>query len=180
MTYSLAWQGLFLGTSRHMEIPLVPSTKKVIPIAGAKLPTKGILSFGFQRSDHIHNGIDLPAPEGTKILAASSGQVKYATTKWQQGFTGYGNVVVVENIDGTFSLYAHMRRPFVNKGATVNAGQVIGEVGTTQYLAPEHTSHVKTGPHLHFEVSPTPYPQDNTRHRIDPVAWLLEENSLNA
>lgn len=178
----MAWEGTFLGThaSTHKNMPNGLSLHKTIPIDGKRLPTTGILSFGFQRSDHIHNGIDIVAPEGTKIRAAASGIVKYATRKWQQGFTGYGNVVVIKNLDGTWSLYGHLRQPLVNAGDLVDSGQLIGEVGTTQYLGPDHVSHVKTGPHLHFEVSPTPYPQPNTNPRIDPIAWLKEDSSLNA
>lgn len=180
VTYSTAWQGLFLGTAdKFMTIPhpILPSVKKVVPIRGAQLPTSGILSYHYQRSaTHIHNGIDLPAKEGTKVIAAASGLVKFATSKWLQGFTGYGNVVVIENNDGTWALYAHLKKPLVSKGATVIVGDEIGEVGTTQYNAPEHTGHLK-GAHLHFEIAPYPYPMASTARRLDPVAWLNNNNS---
>lgn len=145
----------------------------VIPILGAVPATKGILSFGFQRSPtHVHNGVDLPFPEGTAVRAAMAGLVTHATRAWQQGFTGYGNVVVIAQEDGTHALYAHLQKPAVDAGEPVKSGEIIGYVGRTQYNAPEHTSMLQTGPHLHFEVSPTPYPQDSHAPRIDPVGWL--------
>lgn len=152
------------------------------PISNAALPTEGILSFGFQRSPtHVHNGVDLPAPIGTPVLAARSGLVKYATRAWQQGFTGYGNVVVIAQDDGTFALYAHLEEPLVEAGEPVHEGEPIGRVGTSQYSAPDHVSHFATnGAHLHFEVSATPYPQESTAPRLDPVAWLGGEGARNA
>jgi murein DD-endopeptidase MepM/ murein hydrolase activator NlpD len=150
-----------------------------IPIPGAALPLEGLLSFDYQRSEtHVHNGIDLPAPIGTQVLAARSGLVKYATRAWQQGFTGYGNVVVIEQDDGTFALYAHLEEPLVNAGEPVHEGEPIGLVGTSQYSAPDHVSHfARNGAHLHFEISATPYPQESTAPRLDPVAWLKSEGA---
>lgn len=184
MTFILAWRGLFLGTSdKYMSIPpipILPIVERVVPIVGHKLPTSGILSFGFQRSaTHVHNGIDLVAPEGTAIVSAAAGKVKFATTKWQQGFTGYGNVVVVENIDGTWSLYGHLKKPLVKKDDIVKAGQLIGQVGKTQYSAPTHTDNVKSGAHLHFEVSMHKYPQESVAPRLDPVAWLTLNSGVS-
>lgn len=152
----------------------------MIPIAAVLLPRTGIRSFGFQRAPttahpggHVHNGIDLPAEAGTNVYAARGGLVRFATSQWQQGFTGYGNVVVIAHDDGTYALYAHLRRPLVIAGEPVSEGDLIGEVGTTQYAAPAHTSHFAiSAAHLHFEVSATPYPQESTAPRIDPVAWL--------
>lgn len=188
MGYPLAWNGVFMGVAssllkratrtKSISQPVLPSNK-YIPVEGIKkLPTTGILSFGFQRSDHIHNGIDIPAKEGTNVLAASSGKVEYATTAWRQGFTGYGNVVVIKNSDGTYALYAHLKRPLVDVGDNVEAGEIIGEVGVTQYSSTNHNSNVKSGPHLHFEISPRKYPQANTQHRLNPLEWL--SSGLNA
>lgn len=152
-----------------------------IPIAAARLPKHGILSFGFQRAPtsahpdgHTHNGVDLPAPIGTPVRAAHSGTVTHATNRWHQGFTGYGNVIVIDHGDGTHALYAHLNQAYVSPGQRVDEGAVIGEVGNTQYNAPDHVSLLSTGPHLHFELSPRPYPQPSAAARLDPVAWFEE------
>lgn len=153
---------------------------RVIPVAGHYLPTSGKLSFEFQRTPtHRHNGIDLPAPEGTPVLAAADGTVQIATNAWRQGFTDYGRVVVIRHdVDAApvWTLYAHLMQSIVTADQPVRAGDTIGFVGRTQYSAPKHTS--VFGPrraHLHFEVSPRAYPQPSTARRLDPVAWLRAE-----
>ena len=85
-----------------------------------------------------HRGTDIPAPEGTPILAAHSGTV--LVSGWNDS---YGNQVLLDNGAGLSTRYAHMTAPAVTAGETVTAGQVIGYVGSTGD---------STGNHLHFEV----------------------------
>ena len=85
-----------------------------------------------------HRGTDIPAPEGTPILAAHSGTV--LVSGWNDS---YGNQVLLDNGAGLSTRYAHMTQTAVTAGATVTAGQVIGYVGSTGD---------STGNHLHFEV----------------------------
>src|SRR5260221_7107700 len=52
----------------------------------------------------FHAGQDFRAPPGTPITAATSGVVVYS------GYNkGYGNVVIVKNDTGEYSLYGHMQ-----------------------------------------------------------------------
>ena len=88
----------------------------------------------------MHNGVDMAAPSGTKIYAAKSGKV--TTTAYQAG--GAGNYVVINHGDGFSSVYMHMTNYIVSPGQYVDAGQVIGYVGSTGG---------STGPHLHFGIS---------------------------
>lgn len=91
---------------------------------------------------HSHTGIDIPAPQGTAILAAKSGQV--ITSKKGSGSDwSYGNYVVIDHGNGNSTLYAHMDSRAVSEGDMVQQGQVIGYVGTTGS---------STGNHLHYEV----------------------------
>jgi hypothetical protein len=87
----------------------------------------------------LHNGIDLAAPGGTPIHATSGGKVLLS------GYSGgYGNYVVLQHPNGMQTGYAHqISRPPVGVGQTVNAGQVIGRVGSTGN---------STGNHLHFQM----------------------------
>lgn len=149
------------------------------PVPGVKLPTAPILQFGFQRTPtHRHNGLDIPAPEGSPVLAVEPGTVTHASLEWQQGFTGYGAHVVVRT--GTeWLLYAHLSAVDVARGELVSAGQRLGAVGRTAYTATDHGALLKGGPHLHFERSPTPYPQPSSAPRIDPTPLLLgKETSM--
>ena len=85
-----------------------------------------------------HRGTDIPAPEGTPILAAHSGTV--LVSGWNDS---YGNQVLLDNGAGLSTRYAHMTKTAVTAGETVTAGQMIGYVGSTGD---------STGNHLHFEV----------------------------
>ena len=86
-----------------------------------------------------HTGIDIPAPKGTKIIAANSGEI---ITMTKSG--GYGNYIVIDHGGGQATLYAHMSSfAKVSVGAKVKTGDVIGYVGSTG---------VSTGNHLHFEI----------------------------
>ena len=118
-------------------------------VGGAYLwPVPGhyTISSGFGMRKHPvykvqrhHTGIDIPAPKGTPIVAANSGEIIIKTKS-----SGYGNYIVVDHGGGQATLYAHMSSfAKVNAGARVKAGDTIGYVGSTG---------VSTGNHLHFEI----------------------------
>ena len=88
----------------------------------------------------MHNGVDLALPQGEPIYAAKSGKV--TTASYQAGGAGY--YVSINHGDGFASIYMHMTHFIVSPGQYVNAGQVIGYVGSTGG---------STGPHLHFGIS---------------------------
>jgi murein DD-endopeptidase MepM/ murein hydrolase activator NlpD len=95
-------------------------------------------SFGENRGDHMHAGIDISAPTGTPIRAVASGSVALA------GWTGgYGQYTCIQHGGGLSSCYAHQSSIGVSVGQSVSQGQVIGAVGSTGN---------STGPHLHFEI----------------------------
>lgn len=93
--------------------------------------------FGGERN---HKGLDIAAPLGTPIYAAAAGTVIKVGSGWSGG---YGNHVVIENDDGNITYYAHQSETACEVGEHVEAGQVIGYVGSTGD---------STGYHLHFEV----------------------------
>ena len=85
-----------------------------------------------------HNGVDYGAPTGTPVRTIGDGVVEFAG--WQNG---YGNVVHIKHGNELSTVYAHLSRLDVAKGAKVEQGETIGAVGQTGWA---------TGPHLHFEV----------------------------
>lgn len=87
---------------------------------------------------NFHNGIDIPAPKNTSVIASDDGIVIFAGYK-----NGYGNVVEIEHFDNKKTLYAHNNSIVVNEGQVVKRGQVIAKVGSTGD---------STGNHVHFEV----------------------------
>ena len=94
--------------------------------------------FG-QRGRKHHDGIDIPAPSGTPIVAVDQGVVVYS----DNGIRGYGNMIVIAHSDDIFTVYAHNRKNKVDKGDKVKRGEMIAEIGNTGR---------STGPHLHFEI----------------------------
>lgn len=100
----------------------------------------------------LHGGQDMAAPAGTPIRAAQAGKVTVA--EWCDT-CGFGYYVVVKTGD-TEIYYAHQSKMHVTAGRKVDAGDVIGEVGSTGN---------STGDHLHFEVR-----VNGTA--VEPMKWL--------
>jgi len=93
-----------------------------------------------------HNGVDYGAPTGTPVRTIGDGVVEFAG--WQNG---YGNVIHIRHGNELATVYAHLSRIDVEKGAKVLQGDTIGAVGQTGWA---------TGPHLHFEVKVDGVQQD--------------------
>lgn len=99
--------------------------------------------FGSREMDgeqENHSGIDIPAPAGTPIYAAAPGVVS-TNAHWSYG------ICVKVSVDGqTTNVYGHMlaRAEGITDGVQVEAGQLIGYVGSTGN---------STGNHLHFQVN---------------------------
>ncbi len=93
--------------------------------------------------------LDFPMPWGTPILASRGGTiVEVINDKVASGIrTGESegdNRVIVEHVDGTFAVYAHLRHGGPARlGQRVQSGELIGLSGDTGF---------STGPHLHFEI----------------------------
>lgn len=116
-----------------------------------------------------HHGVEFYNAQGTKVLAAGSGEVVFAGSDDVTvlgPFTGfYGNVIVIHHPRiyaerDLFTLYAHLSAIEVMQGDSVTAGEVIGEVGA---------SGVADGSHLHFEVR---LDINDYHHTINPIIWF--------
>jgi murein DD-endopeptidase MepM/ murein hydrolase activator NlpD len=141
------------------KLPSKPSTEEEAVVveggrrssrAGLIWPVVGRVSSGFGmrgggktksgrvRRGQFHNGIDIPMPKGTSILAAKGGVVVESGPS-----RGYGQRVVVDHGNGLRTLYAHCSKILVKKGQRVVQGQRLALVGRTGRA---------TCNHLHFVV----------------------------
>jgi murein DD-endopeptidase MepM/ murein hydrolase activator NlpD len=104
-----------------------------------------------------HEGVDFVPGAGTPIGAIASGVV--SLVKSDRG--GLGEHVAVDHVingQKVQSVYAHMQAGtiLVSVGEAVQAGQVLGLVGSTG---------ASTGAHLHLEIRVNGIP-------VDPFVWL--------
>ena len=135
-----------LAASRAAREP-----KTVLPVNGARLTTCFCMRWGT-----MHWGIDLAAPLGTPIYAATDGVVLKAGPA-----SGFGNAIYIQNADGDVEIYGHMKYYNVHAGDVVHAGDQIAKVGNQGQ---------STGPHLHFEL----HRGGMTGKPFDPQDWLAD------
>ena len=98
-----------------------------------------------------HNGYDFAVPEGTPVYAPAAGTVRLA-----RGTFMSGNLIMLDHGGEVTSVYAHLSKMSVKAGQKVEAGQMIGRVGTTGR---------STGPHLHWGIYWKSTP-------LDPILWV--------
>ena len=111
------------------------------PVGRARLSSRfGPREHPIHGGVRMHEGIDFAAPTGTPVSATAPGRVTYTGRRG-----GYGNVVEISHGAGTTTRYAHLHKIAngIKKGSRVEAGDIIGQVGSTGN---------STGPHLHYEV----------------------------
>ena len=110
--------------------------------------------FDEERYYGIHGAIDIAGAGiyGANVIACAAGTIIYAAIICPHDYGkeyscgcggGFGNYIMIDHGNGKISVYAHLSGIIVDVGQEVQAGQVIGYVGTTGY---------STGPHLHFET----------------------------
>lgn len=117
-------------------------------------PTSGATTY--------HKGVDIGAPEGSKLVAVTDGTITFV------GFLGGGGYTITltdeneKNGNIKYS-YCHLDPDYiVSEGDIVSKGQIIGYVGPkyvygvpgNQYTdsSGKPTNGATTGPHLHFGI----------------------------
>lgn len=116
----------------------------IVPVAG-KVPEELEDTFHQVRDGgtRIHGAIDIPAPLGTPVLAASAGSVEKLFLSYSGGRTIYIRSPDRERV----YYYAHLNdyAAGLSEGQFVRKGQQIGTVGYSGNGSPD-------APHLHFEI----------------------------
>lgn len=140
--------GPFIAIDEHYSERLLSrsdqyiDTIKKIPLG---YPVNGKITSGFGRrrdpfnnQPSFHSGIDFKGRVGSKIEATADGKVV------DSGYdSGYGQYVLVAHGNGYETMFAHLSKRLLTKGAKVKRGDIVGLMGNTGR---------STGPHLHYEV----------------------------
>ena len=121
-------------------------------------PVRGeiVRRFGPVGLGERNNGINIAAPEGAEVRAAAAGRVGYVG----DDLAGQGLTVLIVHREGWRTVYGHLGSETVQDGQDVQAGQVIGTVGTTAGDG---------RPSMHFE---TWRMQGDEPNAVDPLGVL--------
>ena len=104
-------------------------------------PARGrvVANFGIGQNGKRNDGINILVPAGTSVKSAENGVVAYVGDE----IKGYGNLVLVRHSNDWVTAYAHNSQILVNRGDTVQRGQIIAKAGKTGSVSK---------PQVHFEV----------------------------
>lgn len=121
------------------------TTPRWLPEGPFRWPREGRITspFGQRRvfNEELrsrHTGVDLSGETGAPVRASARGEVALTGD-----FYFSGNAVFLDHGLGVFTAYFHLSSVSVEEGATVEQGEVLGEVGSTGRV---------TGPHLHWAL----------------------------
>jgi hypothetical protein len=147
-----------------VRVPPPPeaSTVGVFPIQGEYSFGGAESRFGADRDDHIHQGQDVTAAEGTPLVAPLAATVTWVAYQAH----GAGHYVVLRGVDGRDYVFMHLEAGSITvaKGAVLAAGTQLAQVGNTGS---------SSGPHLHFEIWPDGWYSSAESKPIDPLPQLL-------
>lgn len=110
------------------------------------------------KKETFHKGIDFGLKHHCPIKAIYDGEVYLSKV-----YAGYGNCIIIKHMKNEtefYSLYAHLSKRYVDKGETVNTGEVIGLEGGDPKKDKDVGS--SSGHHLHFEI------WDKEKNTVDP------------
>ena len=115
----------------------------MIPVKGVKRQDLQDTFTDARSEDRVHNAIDIPAPQGTPVVAAADGEI----VKFHDSDKGGITIYQYSRDRRTVYYYAHLqsRADGLKEGDFVNRGMIIGYVGDTGNA-------VKGNYHLHFSI----------------------------
>jgi len=132
------------STPAAPPIGFVGTLKLIVPVAGVQ-PNQLRDTFADSRSEgRVHDAIDIPAAQGTPVIAAADGEI----IKLFQSERGGTTIYQLSTNKKLIFYYAHLQRyaDGLSEGKFVRQGEVIGYVGDTGNAGPGNY-------HLHFSIA---------------------------
>lgn len=127
-----------LSREFSLKLSYLEYVPRTIPVTGHISRGFGLKEDPFTGDMRHHQGLDIAAPYGSLVHAPAAGWVIFAG--WEGG---YGRLVILRHKKGYETYYGHLSAINVKLGQKVEAGTLLGRVGSSGY---------STGPHLHYEV----------------------------
>jgi len=131
---------------------------------GFVLPIKNNIKTQFasnvkgRLTSYSQGGVDIVAPEGTKVRASSDGRVILS----ENNLNVYGTSLIIDHGQGIVSCYFHLKKLLKKTDEMVKRGEIIAESGNTGW---------SITPHLYFAVY-------SHGHYIDPLWWINFSNNI--
>lgn len=157
------YEDVLVGTIGTEDVPVIatqpqttatettpaPTEKRVLktmsPVEGSAISGYSMEALSYNQTTRdwrVHNGMDVAAEAGTKVVAAADGTVDSIFEDPQLGTT-----VVIAHSGGYTTQYSSLDKELkVSVGDRVAMGQQIGVVGQSAMVE------TTLGPHLHFRV----------------------------
>lgn len=129
--YSREWDTEHLR-SRQYAIPFTDHILKIILVESHNspfiYPCRGnvITTYGIQRRNKFHPGIDFQLNPDDPVYACFDGVVRMA-----KEYGDYGKMVTVRHYNGLETVYAHLNRIYVKPGQIIHAGHILGLAGNS-------------------------------------------------
>ncbi len=137
-----------------MNIPAIqPVINKDLTLLTASY---GMRIHPFYKTLASHQGVDYTVPEGSRVFATADGVVSDVVKK-----TTSGTTIIISHGNGYETVYGHLSKANVSKGARVRRGDIIALSGNTG---------LSLAPHLHYEVI-------HNGMRVDPIHYFFMELS---
>jgi murein DD-endopeptidase MepM/ murein hydrolase activator NlpD len=127
--YQNQWDTLFIR-SEKIEIPFFDNQIKIMLVQDGNtpfaFPISSAVSTGFVKNrGKQHTGMDFAVQKREPVVACFDGVVRIA-----KKLEEYGNMVVIRHYNGLETVYALLDNVNVITGQKINAGDLIGYVGT--------------------------------------------------
>lgn len=157
MQLSASLQVMHLKKEEFQKGFLLDKGNHVPPVKGKVIALFGKIVVNKLGISSINKGIDIAAPNNTRVRAIYDGVVTYA------GYLrGFGNTVIINHGFDYFSIVSRLGRITRKRGQKVDTGTLVGVMGDTAMIMDEG---------LHFEIR-------HGSEQLDPLQWLDETDLI--